>query len=303
MPEPQPLGTDAFDILMGRSPSNPSAAVGNQNNPSPLNQTFGVSHLPSGSSANPYHVPGAWDSDSDSSKGNDTWTSTQQSLSNNSSFSAPYPMYSVYSQRPPPALIVPGASDSRRGLSAGLGGLTAMQPSFGMNTGTSNNLQDIIARTSGYDYLLGVDQFGAPLPQRITNYMQDVIDDPRKSAEQIKELLSNIRPDMDIPVEDRQGTPDAMKYALMPHQQVALTWMQKSEDGRNKGGLLADAMGLGKTISTLALMVSRKASTPAVKVRTPFYRLLLALTNSTRPISLLRRWHSFDSGKKRSRPS
>jgi SNF2 family DNA or RNA helicase len=73
---------------------------------------------------------------------------------------------------------------------------------------------------------------------------------PNPSADEIKDLLANIRPDEDIKVEDTDaiipGLAEHMR--LMKHQQMGLAWMQKMEEGKNKGGLLADEMGLGKTI-------------------------------------------------------
>ncbi|KAF3768671.1 hypothetical protein M406DRAFT_81901 [Cryphonectria parasitica EP155] len=69
-----------------------------------------------------------------------------------------------------------------------------------------------------------------------------------------------------------------MKYPLYPHQQLALRWMIDSEEGNNKGGILADDMGLGKTISTLALMVSRRSSD---KIKT---NLIVG------PVALIKQW-------------
>jgi SNF2 family DNA or RNA helicase len=130
------------------------------------------------------------------------------------------------------------------------------------NPGPGAGLGSVINRTNGYDYNNLTDASGNPLNDRLTSYIHDVMDDPRKTAEEIQNLLSNIRPDMEIPAEERGETPEALKYSLYTHQQVALKWMSGMEEGTNKGGILADDMGLGKTISTLALMVTRKSTTP-----------------------------------------
>jgi SNF2 family DNA or RNA helicase len=122
------------------------------------------------------------------------------------------------------------------------------------------SLATAINRVSTYNFDTLVDGDGNPFDKRLVNFLDDFVNDPRKTDEDVQKLLSNIRPDMDIPEEERGETPEAMKYPLYPHQQLALKWMKDMEEGSNKGGILADDMGLGKTISTLSLMVSRQSS-------------------------------------------
>ena len=103
--------------------------------------------------------------------------------------------------------------------------------------------------------------------------------DPTRTAEEIKTLLENIRPDEELPPENREGTPDAMKYPLMEHQKLGLTWMKSMEDGSNKGGILADEMGLGKTIQALALLIAHRSTDPLCKT-----------TLIVCPVALLKQW-------------
>lgn len=125
----------------------------------------------------------------------------------------------------------------------------------------------------------GRDMYGRPLDPRMRDQYNYIVNDPRKNDEEIRTLLSNIRPDEDLPKEDREGTPAGMAYPLYEHQKLALTWLKQQELGPNKGGILADDMGLGKTISTLALIVSRPSENRAKKTN-----LIVA------PVALVRQW-------------
>ncbi|KAL1837336.1 hypothetical protein VTJ49DRAFT_3979 [Mycothermus thermophilus] len=132
------------------------------------------------------------------------------------------------------------------------------------------SLAETISRVNGYDFDTMLDQNGNPFNQRLRNILFDNMDDDAvDTKEEIKQLLSNIRPDVDVPEMERGETPEAMKYPLYPHQQLALKWMTDMEEGTNKGGILADEMGLGKTISTLSLIVSRQASSGVKACNTP----------------------------------
>ncbi|CAN1149762.1 Helicase-like transcription factor CHR28 [Linum perenne] len=60
-----------------------------------------------------------------------------------------------------------------------------------------------------------------------------------------------------------------MAIPLMRHQRIALSWMaQKETSGFNcSGGILADDQGLGKTISTIALILKERAPCRGVDVK------------------------------------
>lgn len=103
--------------------------------------------------------------------------------------------------------------------------------------------------------------------------------DPAKTAEEINDLLNNIRPDEDVPDELLVPTPEAMSVRLHKYQEAGLTWLKNCEEGTNKGGILADDMGLGKTIQILSLLVTRKSEDPRCKTT-----LIVA------PVALLRQW-------------
>jgi hypothetical protein len=117
------------------------------------------------------------------------------------------------------------------------------------------------------------------LSGEVRNYVDYVSNDPTKTRAEIQALLENIRPDMEIPKEEREGTPEAMYYPLMEHQKVGLAWLKKMEEGTTKGGILADDMGLGKTIQTLALLVARPSQDQKKKT-----------TLIVTPVALLKQW-------------
>lgn len=143
-----------------------------------------------------------------------------------------------------------------------------------------SSLGSIISRTNEYNFEDLTDSSGNHLGSSLVDFLNDYTNDPRKSKKDIENLLSNIRPDMEIPEEERGETPEALRYPLYPHQQLALKWMKDMEMGTNKGGILADDMGLGKTISTLSLMVTRQ-SDDSIKTN-----LIIG------PVSLIKQWEA-----------
>ena len=67
---------------------------------------------------------------------------------------------------------------------------------------------------------------------------------------EIKALLENVMQyGEEKPAEMRFPTPELMTIKLLPHQQLGVEWMLKMETGTNKGGILADDMGLGASRS------------------------------------------------------
>ncbi len=187
-----------------------------------------------------------------------------------------------YGSRTLPAL---GASSAGPGpgarLHGGLGNYTQMAGS--MMTDAIGNMID---QTSG-------------ISQSMRDELDVFVSDPRRTQEDLKNLLENIRPDMEIPKADRKGTPEGLKYPLYEHQKLALAWLEAMETGNNKGGILADDMGLGKTISTLALLLSRPSPSRNRKVCYIFWRhfpgSILTRRQTTlivAPVALARQWES-----------
>lgn len=69
---------------------------------------------------------------------------------------------------------------------------------------------------------------------------------PEQAEKELRELLENIQYDEAPAPEERAGTPEGLSINLLEHQKIGLQWMMKMENSNNKGGILADDMGLGK---------------------------------------------------------
>ncbi|KAJ9123749.1 hypothetical protein QFC24_003523 [Naganishia onofrii] len=70
-----------------------------------------------------------------------------------------------------------------------------------------------------------------------------------------------------------------MSLPLMPHQIIGVQWMVDKEKSKHHGGILADSMGLGKTIQTIATMIANPSTDPTCKTT-----LIIA------PLALLEQW-------------
>ncbi|KAK1779954.1 SNF2 family N-terminal domain-containing protein [Copromyces sp. CBS 386.78] len=180
------------------------------------------------------------------------------------------------------SLVFPGLPGGLATVDSSRPGTLANGGEYALNNPGSSgthipSMTDVISRAATYDFNSMTDAWGNPLDEGLLGALG--LDDSLEKEDEIKKLLSNIRPDEDIPPEERGETPPDLKYSLYPHQQLALKWMTDMEEGHNRGGILADDMGLGKTISTLALMASRRA--PEGEVAT---NLIVG------PVALIKQW-------------
>ncbi|KAJ1678289.1 DNA repair protein rad16, partial [Spiromyces aspiralis] len=60
--------------------------------------------------------------------------------------------------------------------------------------------------------------------------------------------------------------PRGLKLSLLPFQREGLAWLREQEAGRLSGGILADEMGMGKTIQMISLMLSEPRVKPTLVV-------------------------------------
>ncbi|KAI1395553.1 SNF2 family N-terminal domain-containing protein [Hypoxylon fuscum] len=172
-------------------------------------------------------------------------------------------------QLPPPSQSLQSSQPSQ----------SAQHPSQFMQQPLPSRQLAPTARRSPREYDGGDDGWGGA----DENVDGAVLNQGRQKSEDLKEkdiqgLLK--MPEIDIPPEQRLKTPVGMACTLMDHQRVCLTWLVKQEkDPHKKGGLLADTMGLGKTIQALALILERPSTDR-------FHKTTLIVC----PVSLLKQW-------------
>ena len=113
----------------------------------------------------------------------------------------------------------------QNGLGYALNTLPGTVSGFGMNqsgfpqsfggspqASSSDELGDIIRR-AGNNYNEISDYL--KLDGRMADQLDYIMNDPRKTNQEIKDLLENIRPDVELPPEDREGTPEGLVYPLV----------------------------------------------------------------------------------------
>ncbi|KAK0242216.1 SNF2 family N-terminal domain-containing protein [Armillaria nabsnona] len=74
-----------------------------------------------------------------------------------------------------------------------------------------------------------------------------------------KELCNvwgNLEESIPVVVPIKADQPADIKLTLLPFQREGLYWMKQQEQGVWRGGMLADEMGMGKTIQIIALLIS-----------------------------------------------
>ncbi|KIK96124.1 hypothetical protein PAXRUDRAFT_826315 [Paxillus rubicundulus Ve08.2h10] len=78
----------------------------------------------------------------------------------------------------------------------------------------------------------------------------------RKHHPELKDVWGDLEEQIPITVPEQAGQPVGLKVTLLPFQRESLSWMRNQENGVWHGGLLADEMGMGKTIQMISLFVT-----------------------------------------------
>jgi hypothetical protein len=119
----------------------------------------------------------------------------------------------------------PGSSQSiGHGLGYSLNNILGSVGGFGMNQagspeGSSGDELDNLLQPPGmlmcWRYRRLLIKLNGPMNGAMANQLDYIMNDPRKTNQEIKDLLENIRPDVDLPPEDREGTPEGLVYPLV----------------------------------------------------------------------------------------
>lgn len=82
---------------------------------------------------------------------------------------------------------------------------------------------------------------------------------------ELKEVFPNLQKSPKY-VAKRSPQPEGMSIKLLPFQLEGLHWLLSQEDSKYGGGVLADEMGMGKTIQTIALLMHDTTKRPSLVV-------------------------------------
>ncbi|KAI0676710.1 SNF2 family N-terminal domain-containing protein [Trametes maxima] len=78
----------------------------------------------------------------------------------------------------------------------------------------------------------------------------------------LKDVWGDLERDIQVVVPKKAEQPSNLKVRLLPFQLESLYWMKEQEKSIWHGGMLADEMGMGKTIQMISLMVSDHGARP-----------------------------------------
>ncbi|KAF3937592.1 hypothetical protein ABW19_dt0201039 [Dactylella cylindrospora] len=73
---------------------------------------------------------------------------------------------------------------------------------------------------------------------------------------------------------EKAKQPDGLTLTMLPFQLEGLNWLEKQEKTRFNGGILADEMGMGKTIQTIALLMEKPRPSKPTLVVAPTVALI-----------------------------
>ncbi|KAI0750681.1 SNF2 family N-terminal domain-containing protein [Daedaleopsis nitida] len=88
----------------------------------------------------------------------------------------------------------------------------------------------------------------------------------RRHHPELRDVWGDLERDIAVVVPQKAEQPSNIKVQLLPFQLESLTWLKQQEKSIWSGGMLADEMGMGKTIQMIALMLSDNGAKPNLVV-------------------------------------
>lgn len=102
-------------------------------------------------------------------------------------------------------------------------------------------------------------------PRKKPDYFLNMTNRLFNNHEELKGTFSGLHTMEKIPVVEAPH-PEGMTINLLPFQLEGLDWLVRQEDSKFGGGILADEMGMGKTIQTIGLFMHDTKKTPNLVV-------------------------------------
>ncbi|CAO1620324.1 unnamed protein product [Sympodiomycopsis kandeliae] len=101
-------------------------------------------------------------------------------------------------------------------------------------------------------------------PRSLTHY-QKTVRDIEYNHPELKGVWERLKRQPTFDKSKKAPQPEGLTISLLPFQLEGLNWLKQQEQGEWKGGILADEMGMGKTIQMISLFLSdRKKPTLVV---------------------------------------
>lgn len=77
-----------------------------------------------------------------------------------------------------------------------------------------------------------------------------------KHHPELRDVWGDLKRNVAVVTPEKAVQPEGLTRKLLPFQLEGLAWMTKQEKGPWAGGMLADEMGMGKTIQTISLILT-----------------------------------------------